>query len=403
MSLFSFGKKSHRKIYIIFNIGSDSVSYAITKIRDNKTPKILFAGSKQIAFREELNFDSFLKGASSALKEACQDLERNGFLHLNFSGDRREGISNIHFFLSSPWVISKTRAIKFSKGKDFSVDEKLLKDIFLKEERKFEEENLNKKIIPEDDSFSLIENKIVSLKINGYRIEKVLGKKAKELELFLYQSLASKKAVSEFRRVVEESFHFSGKFSFHSWGYSAFNAMFAVFGLSDFMLIDITGEITDIIIAKDSVLKETISVPYAKNSIIKSLSNKMETNNEEITSRLRMLAGGKASDIEKIKVDTFIGQIGVKWVEEMKKILLDIPEEFSLKDKFFLISDKELAPYFKKFLKDQIFPSLNLEKVEPLDVDSDFFKKSVDTPVGQTDPFLLMESIYLKDLSAHTK
>src|SRR3989344_9230353 len=113
-----------------------------------------------------------------------------------------------------------------------------------KEEQEFAGSNFK------DDAY-FIENKIISTKINGYKTEDVFHKKAREFEISLFESLASKKSIIAFKSILEHTYHFYGKIYFHSWGYSAHKVFQDIFGFKNFTLIDITGEITDVVIVEE--------------------------------------------------------------------------------------------------------------------------------------------------------
>ena len=388
MSLSFFGNKNKSNISVIFDIGSDSVGYAILKTGGKAKPKILFSGRALTLLQNQLDFNNFLDSTKKSLKSACLDLERNGFKHLNFSGDWKAGIKNFHFFLSSPWSVSKTKTLQIKKDREFLVDEKLLSTLLEKEELEFRAGKAK-------DEAYFLENKIMSSKLNGYKTKDIFHKKTKELEMSIYQSMASKQAVISFKEVLENTFHFHAKVYFHSWGYASYLAFQGALGLTNFNLLDITGEITDIITVRNGVIDNILSFPSAKETLLKSLAGKLGLGKPELLSLLSMRSLGKLSDIENIKISTALKQSGAIWASPAREVFGKIEEEIDDDVKFFVMGPSDIAPLFSGIMKEEVLPKFGITNKEPILVNNSFFADKIASDL-KADSFLLSEGLYIE-------
>ena len=192
-----------------------------------------------------------------AFDSALQDIQKQGLSHLNFTGWRNHGIRNVFYALSSPWCVSQTKIIKIKKDKPFEISIDSIEGVISGEEKKFLSGDST-------ESSKIIEKKIIEAKLNGYKMTEIYGKKAKDIELAFFVTLAPEYVLKEVKDAGRKYFNFRSS-NFHSFALSSFSAIREIYSdKENFMFIDVHGELTDLSVIKDSVLVENFSFPEGK-------------------------------------------------------------------------------------------------------------------------------------------
>lgn len=388
--------KSENELNLIIDIGSGSIGVAVVSIFSdtNRIPEILYTNRKEIKYSGKLNSNRFLSLAISVFEEMLNDVQKK-FI---FTSKNTLNIKEAHCFFSSLWHISQTRILKIENRKNIKITKSIINEMIEKEVDNFEFFLKNKvKILSEETQ--LIEKKIMQIKLNGYETSKPYSKIANALEINFFTSVMSKKVVKTF----EESFFrfFNDKtIKHHTFVNTAFVSLRDINPtINDYLFLDISGEITEIAVVKNGVLFDSISFPFAKNSIVRKLSKELNTSIEEAMSRISIYKSTSSNKILNNKISKVIEVSMVKWHKMFDISLKQLLSNIALPQVIFFMSDDNISKMIEDFIK--LYKFDNIDTFEKL-VDVKFVNNEIfDDYLKYSDPkekdqFLSLESIFLK-------
>lgn len=386
MSIFSKTKEKEDLIFI-FDIRSSGIGGAAFLMSKNKAPKIIFSIKEQIPIENVLDFKKFLSATTKVLDSVANKL----------SIKRLGSPKKIFCVLSSPWYFSQTRTILYKKESPFYLNNKLADSLIQKEVLLFEEEYF-KKYKNLDNKLKLLEFKNMRILLNGYPTSEPLGKKTKDLEMTIYLSVAEEKVLNKFKQAVERHFN-SKNLKFISFGKASFGVSRDVFVHEDsFLLVDVGGEITDILMIKKDVLRSSISFPFGKNSLIRSIKEKLNCSVDEAKSYFYLYKDQHLSGILNEKLNIIISELKNEWMKKFQESLASITNDISIPSIVFVTADEDLADFFIEIIKKEQFNQYSLtdSKFRVIFLGNQALHGIVlfgDNVLR--DPFLILETIYI--------
>jgi hypothetical protein len=354
MSLFSSQKK--KDIVALFDIGTSSVGGALIMKDSKNIPTIIFFVREPIKMTENFDFDRFFSYTMASIEKVAHKINLSGV-----------GAPNkIYCTLSSPWYASQTRSIKLEKNTNFIFNSKLASDLNKKEFSLFEQDNNN--VISDAH---IIETKNMSVSLNGYRVQKPLGMKAKKVEMSLFLSMVEKNIITKIEESIGRYLHFKN-IKFSSFIFSSFTTLRDVFSKEeDFIFMDIGGEITEIGMVKKDILLESVSFPYGKNFILRSLSKKIGHDIAHTKSLFNLYLQGhlEKKNSEKIKKELDI--INLEWLKQLGISLNALSNHILLPHTIFVLAEQDMISFFSEIIKkeesNQYTKTISKFKIIPID------------------------------------
>jgi hypothetical protein len=333
----SSGKKE--ELVAVFDIGSGSAGVAMISVRKgDKAPKILFSIRTPIKFQDNFKFEDFLSNALKSLETSAR--------HMALA--RLGAPDSVHCFLSAPWSAAQTRVIKLSRSAPFIFTEKMATDLACKEIKSFEEEHAER-YEREGGKIRLLEGEVMQIKLNGYATANPYGKKAKSLEAALFASLAPESVLSAAEETISK--FFSRSVRFHSSVFAAFAALRDLYPKSqNFIFLDVSGELSEIALAQDDILEESVSIPYGKNHFLRAL-RKAGYDSGEASSALNLFSSGRAGEKIRGKVSGILASPGRDWLRALEEALHQISAGRKLPKDIFLAADQDFASYVSSLAK----------------------------------------------------
>lgn len=360
MSLFSSSNKKSEEVSAVFNIGSGSAEGYLVKFSKISKPEIVYAKSVPISFQKNLNLERYFKLMIKAFDLVAQNIQKQGLLHLNFTGLRNYGVRNSHYILFSPWCASRTKIIKIKKDKSFETSHNLLDDIISDQEKIFLSDDLA------HDS-TIIEKKVIEVKINGYKTTDVHGQKTKDVELSFFLTSASESTLKELKNTARRYFNFRSSY-FHSFALSSFSAIRDIyFNKENFMYLDVHEELTDISIVKDNVFAESVSFPIGRNFFIRQLSEEFRVSAEEAYSLMNLYFSDKCNQETSQKVQASINWSLKTWLGNFHSVLTSLSLNMYLPRTIFITASDGISVFLAKKLKGERFSQFSLTE-ESFDV-----------------------------------
>ena len=279
-------------------------------------------------------------------------------------------ISKIHVVFSSPWVISKTKTVKISYEKETSIAVSTI-DTILNEER----HELERQFAAEHDAslefdLAFIEQKIFEIKLNGYPVVHFENKKVRKLEVSFAISISSKNILDRIEKVLEKSVQTTQRaIACHSsllLQYSALRAI--VSNESDYTVVHVHNEISDIIVVKNGVCAAMASFPSG-TTVFSQTSAAMLKQSKEVThSSLNLQSKNALHPLESRRIKAIADSSGEIWAGQLMKTFasLDLDREHAMPHRVYLLTNDHYS-HFERALKSQ---SLNVIPIEKSVVDS---------------------------------
>lgn len=394
MPLFSLSNNIQEEILVVFHIGSGSVAGYIVKLSKRTKPEIIYSKRESILFQKNLNLKRHFNLMVNALDSVAKDIQKQGLLHLNFTGLRNYGVRNAHYMLSSPWCASQTKIIKIKKDKLFEVSHESISNILNEQENKFlSDDSIENSII--------IEKKIIEAKLNGYKTSEIYGKKTNEVEISLFLTSASESTLKKIKDTVGNHFNFHSS-NFHSFALASFSAIRDIYpDRESFIYIDIHGELTDLSIVKENVFVESASFPIGRNFFIRQLSEKLRVSANEAVSLLNLSVKGRLNKETSEKVMVAIDSSLKSWSENFHSALTSLSLRMNLPRTIFIIVNDELSSLWARKLKDEKFSQFSMteEFFDVIILDNEKLGENCKSDKDlKKEPILELECLFLNKL-----
>lgn len=399
----SFSKKENKFLpFVVFDIGSASVGGALVVAEEEAFGgiKIVYNTREHIAFQNSLEPEYLLSTMLGVLKKVGENIEKNGMQKLFNEKSGKRNIENIFCVLSSSWYISDTEIIKSEKENPFIVSEKFIEDLLKDADKHFKKSSKLQFEMLEAGNFKLIEKNIIQILLNGYNTNNPQGKKVNRADATLFVSMMSSEVYKKITSVLEKIFG-ARNTMFHTFELALFSAVRDIFKTEiDFLIMDISGEVTDITLVRNETIVKTVSFSLGRNFLIRKVANSLNAVPEEAHSLIRLFLDEKSSSSERAKMERILVGAKEEWLLYFRKILSDFSDGLSLPRTIFLTIDTDIGKWFIDTIKQDEFSSYTLAR-EPftvVELSSRILNKhcaiSKDSKTG-CDPFLAIEAIFV--------
>lgn len=343
MSFFSFGKKTP-SLSFVFDIRDTSITVAVANFFMDKSPEMILCQNFKINLKDTLNhkknIDEMLNTVDFAILSIRKKLIKIG---------NNQSIGKYSFFVGSPWSISKSKLIKVIKDKPFEINESFLKKIVLNDEA-----NSISKISSEttEKEWKVLEEKVIQSKLNGYKVEKIYGKKASDVEIEIFVSFIPYEIKDRLSFFVDKKNVWRIKRTSNSCILSSYSFLRDLFSdKNDFVYIDIGFNLTDIYIVREDIIHGIISFPLGERGIIESISKRTNTLPEIIKSSLNMNCSLGCDEATTKNIQNLVRTGLSTWLFKFRSTVSKICNEKDIPSNIFIITNTDLTRLFAKELK----------------------------------------------------
>ena len=352
MGIFSsFNKKNKFEKVLLVSIGSSSVSAAFVEIGE-KISTVTATINTDISVITDLSLIKFEQEMEKALKQSLVAISR---LHLG-APDR------IAVFFFSPWYASQVRIAKMSRPTPFVVSKTLLNDMIAHELKAFEDEELNDKRVG-TESLRAIESKVVQIKLNGYPTTEPIDLSASELEISIFLSIAPERTITRIEEIISQTYH--QKVTFSSFAGASFLVVRDFFPhQEDYLLIDVGGEVTDVMLVRESAIVQSSSFPLGRNFMLRKLSLGLKRSVAESVTICSLYVEDKVEASVKETCTKILTEAKDAWLEQFQRTLFSISNELSIPDTVLLSVNTEVAPWFIETIRREKFNQYALTEKE---------------------------------------
>lgn len=378
-------------VVAIVDIGSTSVGGALVTERPrrggvNEVCSTIIASSRnEIAFQEQIDLDHFLNGMEAVLKQTLTDLQKQG----------RESPRQIEIFLSAPFYAAQTVVSRRREIQPFTVTPKLVSELVRSEAAKFER-----------DEHQFIEHKVMQFRLNGYPLTRPYGRQTTDLEVTSYVGIASSRVLNRFREVVQSVFHHR-ELVWHSFTFAFFSLLNRVLPADRcFLIVDIGGEITELSVLSKGVLRGSTSFPSGRNSLVRSLAQKLHTTSSEAYDRLKLLVNEVQHTQAKSDLLEALTEIKTLWSQSFEDGLGQILSDCLFFDRAYVIGDPTVVSLFRSWIAERSIETLvaGRQPIETETVSKELLNHfcQLESSVAP-DPSLMVETIFYDTITGLAK
>jgi hypothetical protein len=393
MGLFQRKSKSGQHFIIVFDIGSASIGGAFVSIDGVKKPEIIFSTRRPIPFQEKLDFQRFLDSMIKTLEEMFDVMQKTG------GGVK---VDEAFCILASPWYASQTRLVHYNQPEPFTVTEKGLGKLVQKEIDLFRNSKLFSRSGESDTPPEIMEAKSIQVKLNGYEVRDPFKKKTTKLEVALYISMIPANIYRSINDSIKKFWHVPDS-HFSSFSFTAFDSIRDIFTEEgSFLFMDISGEVTDISLAKDNVLLESISFPAGKNMLVRALVSGMKTAPAAAQTELKLYLENKSNRDHREQVEKVLSNAAKEWLVFFEDALSQFSTEFPIPRTIFYTADDDVMKWFENAIRETNFSKFSKEEGTFIvrSLGNSFLSKFVQVlePDFQ-DPFIAIEAMFANKLT----
>lgn len=397
MPLFQKKQRGGQHFIIIFDIGSASIGGSFVSINPGKIPEVIFSIRRDIPFQEKLNFERFLNSMISTLEDMFEAMKKAGGGVV---------VDQAYCVLASPWYASQTRLVRYTQSTPFLVTKKGLDKLIQKEVGIFTSSAEFEKAKSGGLPPVIMESKNIQIKLNGYEVRNPFEKNAAELEVALYISMIPSNIFTSINESILKFWHLRSV-HFSSFSFTAFDTIRDIFvDESSFLFMDISGEVTDISLAKDNVLLESISFPAGKNMLLRSLIKEMKSSPSTATSELKLYHEGNSTHEHAKQIEQILSTQTDQWKIFFEDALAQFATEYPIPKTIYYTADDDVTKWFASAIKEANFKRFAQEDGQFFvrELGNTFLNKfiQVQEPDFQ-DPFLAIESIFANKISSLLK
>jgi cell division ATPase FtsA len=353
-----FSKREKEKYSLIVDIQSGLVRGALVLNRETLPPIIQRVVTKTIPRKIHTNSNYINKMMLKALSNVLLMTSEN---HL---------ISRVDIVLSSPWVLSHSKAVRIKFDKNTTVTEEVISNLVDIERKKLETEfsTTHKQIPNIYNDLNYIEQKVFDIKLNGYSVSEYIGRVAKDLEISIAMTLSSKVILNRINSVIDKFIN-SKNIKYHSallMNFSALRKMMS--DKNDYVYIHAHSELTDVIVVKKGLCANISSFPLGTANLIRKISHIFKQSDEVADSMMSLYQGGKLNEVEAKQVLKIIEEFSHGWIALYRRILESTTETGGIPRLIFL-STHSHSEIFKDLIvkntkEDIHIVDFNLENIE---------------------------------------
>ena len=372
---------------IIAYIGNGVVKGGLIYHEKGKKPIVLSERRKDLKYyldRDRAQIETLILAEfDNLLKEIkSQDFPK---LHNHKCGKP----DNALIVISSPWYLSQTNTIKMQEATPFTVTEDLIDKAT---------SNIIKQYKGTED-ISVIEQNFLSVILNGYTVENPIGKKVKDLDINVFTSYSKAGSIKKIEDLVTDNFHIHN-IHIHSQSLVSFSAINDLYPeMKDYAVIDVTSAITEILIVKENILKDSGSFPLGKYFLMQSVAKTMNSESPDVAeSLIESYLNNRLDEGMKQKVEESLKLAEKEWLNNFSNVLKQITSNGALPNNFYLFAPHEISSIFKQFIESNEYQQFvmtagkfEVKIINPADA---YSLCEIDKEAGEVDVSMVMGALF---------
>ncbi len=255
----------------LIDIGSGSVLVAIVKSDAEKTyPEIMWAKREYSPLRHVDSLDESAKYVMTSLVNALMALDSEGRkVFTEKTGKTR--LPETQVTIAAPWSYTITKNISYSHSENFTVTDELIEELLRTAHQKVDED-INEHERVHELGLTIISRSVIGLSANGYSLLRPNNQSVKTVRVVEASAVAQDYLVSA---IHDASAKMLPETKLHL--YSFIMLFFYIIRdihpeSTEYCLVDITYEATELGIVRDGILTYTTHAPYGSFSLAREIA-----------------------------------------------------------------------------------------------------------------------------------
>jgi hypothetical protein len=333
----------------VIEIGSGSVLTSIIKSdRNKKNPEIIWSTREYATRRAESDTAVNAKSVITALMNAILLLESAGREVLK-QRNPHATIKYMQFSMTAPWSYTITKVIGYNKETPFLITDTLINTLISAAQKKINEE-LKENELASDLGLAIMTRATTDIMANDYKIEDPKGKTASTLTLTQVSAVAQTyltDAISDIQQKVFKNAtleRYSFMLMFHCIIRELYNQ------LSEYCLIDITYEATEIGVVRGGILRYCTHAPIGISTLARTLVTVLNIPLEEAYAFLKEPYHTRA--LESLS-ETKLAEVAVifdEYQNNLAKLFRETGDKLSIPKILFMHGDHQTEEFFSRQL-----------------------------------------------------
>ncbi len=259
-------KVTTNKQYIIFDIDSTSIGGGVFRFgydanNNHIQTTELFSVRKNITNGKKYPFDYFFKQTLKTLEQVAQDV----YLQSHIS------IHGFYCNIGTPWMSAQKQIVTYTSKKPFTFTQEFADSLIEKEFQVSFKKNKNYA----KHQVELIDRRTIDVYGNGYPTRNPIGKKMSDVHIHSLVSVMSTSTKKAFSEVFEKVFH--QEVIYLSNTFLSYQTLYSHSEQTDnAIIIDVSGEVTELLVVQKDHLTHIGSIPIGSNGIIRHLAENLK-------------------------------------------------------------------------------------------------------------------------------
>ena len=350
MGLFSQNKNSVRH-GVLVDIGSGSVLIAIVTSDQNKSyPDIIWSKREYTPFKPTDEMSVGAKSIMTSIMNVFMALDGEGRASLTEVLGRVD-LDYVQVTVTAPWSYTVTKTISYQQDEDFVLSNALVQELLETAQKKVVEElKRNEQIYR--FGLTLVSRTVSDIVANGYLTKSVNKQKVKTLKLFqsntIIQNHVMETLIDSKNKIIPGS-----DVSMYSFMLCYFHVLKDLYTLAtEFCLVDITYEATEIGIVRDGILRYCTHIPYGAFSIAREISAITSIPLEEAYSYLSKSNIDNLFTKHSAMQKNQIQKVFYEYQNRLVDLFNETGDSLSIPKKIFLHGNLRSEPFFKKHVNE---------------------------------------------------
>lgn len=379
-SLFGHRRKS---IVVLIDVGSASISGAYACVEKGCHPTIYYSTHVPISLREDMSPED---AVAQALTKVTKDLITVGAPIVSRYTNKRIHMNRVILSIAAPWQDVSIQTCQKTEKKSFRFTKLVMDDMIMKAFAKTARGRI------------ITNSMVVSIMLNGYVVTKPFGIKTKEVKMVVLGSYITKEITNSVTDIVTGAFHIDNVeiTAFAPIVYSVLRSLYP--DEKNMLIIDITGEMTDVVLIKNGMLTDITHTKRGLNVLRRSAR---DAGIRTVNSSESFYAIENAVLMDKEHNTQFtarIQQASALWFQDIAQILQALNVRYVLPKTIFILVDEDAVSFIKRqFDKEPVIKKIWLSS-DPLSVmslDAKRFSSLITyKKESRGDPFLSILALY---------
>ncbi|MBA3789093.1 hypothetical protein H0X32_01705 [Patescibacteria group bacterium] len=342
----SFFSKKERSSVALIDISSSSIAGGLAHLESGAPPTLYYTLRLPVALRDS---EEIAEAMKRTLVELTEQLVKIGSPILR----KETGNGHITRILTSvgaPWQATSVRTESITALQPFVFTRALLTETTRKNQ-------------PTLDGFTQSGEAVIATLLNGYEMANPFGKKVKRAELIILSSLLEKTVAESVEKTIRKTYHT------HALTLTAFAPVaYAVFRdvyphEKNFLVLNVSGETTDIAFIKQGLLVSVTSMPQGINELTRR-ARKAAQVPENSSPSVNLIVDAEPSNA---RFDAQVEEAQKEWLSALSATLQEFASHHALPRTLFLLADDESRNYLKNLIDEPALRTLWLTD-EPLTI-----------------------------------